>query len=345
MNNNLLYFIVVFLCCCEFVCCVAPSLRVQGNKIVDSSGNVVKLRGVNRSGAEFACAQGYGIFDGPTNQSSINAIKTWKVNIVRVPLNEDCWLNINGVKPQYGGSNYQNAIRDYVNLLISSDINVILDLHWTASGNTLALKQDPMPNKDHSIDFWSSVAQFFKGNDAIIFDLFNEPFPNGNTFDSAEAWSCWKDGTQCSGINFNVAGMQTLVDAVRGSGSRNILMLGGIAYSNSLTRWLEYLPSDPLNSLAASWHSYNFNYCNTQSCWNQDVAPVAAKHPVIIGEIGENNCAHDYVDPLMQWADGQGLHYLAWTWNTWDCGSGPALISSYDGNPTNFGVGIKNHYA
>ena len=36
----------------------APSVRVQGNHLIDSSGNVLQLRGVNVSGLEFAPING-----------------------------------------------------------------------------------------------------------------------------------------------------------------------------------------------------------------------------------------------------------------------------------------------
>ena len=49
----------------------APQLHVSGNKLVDASGNQVMLHGVDRSGAEYACVQGNGIFDGPNDQASI----------------------------------------------------------------------------------------------------------------------------------------------------------------------------------------------------------------------------------------------------------------------------------
>jgi len=325
--------------------CAPPALKITDNKIVDANGKNVKLRGVNRSGAEFACIQGNGLWDGPVDQSSVSNILKWNVNIVRVPLNEDCWLGINGVPSNLGGEAYQKAIAAYVNLLHQNNIYVILDLHWTASGSTKATKQTPMPDKDHAPDFWKSVANYFKGNNAIIFDIFNEPYPNGNTFDQTAAWNCWRTGTQCTGTDYQVAGMQELVTAVRSTGSTHILMLGGLAYSNSLTQWLTYAPNDTLNQLAASWHSYNFNFCKDSGCWNQYVLPVSKKVPVIIGEMGEDDCAHGYVDGLMNWADQNGLHYLGWTWNTWDCKTGPALITSYDGTATSFGAGIKNHYA
>src|SRR2546422_3166294 len=51
-----------------------------------------RLRGVNRSGTEYACAQGWGMFDGPSDSASVQAIASWKANVVRVPLNETCWL-------------------------------------------------------------------------------------------------------------------------------------------------------------------------------------------------------------------------------------------------------------
>ncbi len=71
---------------------------------------------------------------------------------------------------------------------------------------------------------------------------------------------------------------------------------------------------------------------------------MAAAVPVVAGEIGENDCADSYMDPLMTWLDIQGISYLAWTWNTdCDCSSGPALISDYTGTPTGYGAGVKAH--
>ena len=104
----------------------APAVHVQGNELVDSAGRPVRLRGVNRSGAEYACAQGWGIFDGPSDSPSVSAIVSWRTNVVRLPLNETCWLGINGVTPAYAGANYQQAIADYVARLNHAGLVVIL---------------------------------------------------------------------------------------------------------------------------------------------------------------------------------------------------------------------------
>jgi hypothetical protein len=331
----------------------APQLHVSGNKLVSSTGANVTLHGVNRSGGEYMCVQGYGFWDGPVDQASIDAIKSWHANAVRVPLNEACWNGESYVNSAYAGTNYINAVKSYVSLLNANGLVAILDLHWTdgtyngqpSNCPAQASCQKPMPDSAQAIPFWTSVANTFKGNDAVVFDLFNEPFASRATGDTTSGWQCWLNGGTCNGIGYPVAGMQAMVNAVRSTGANNVLMLGGEEYSNDLTGWLTYQPTDPDHNLVASWHSYNFNTCSNQSCWTSQVAPVAAKVPVVAGEIGENDCAGSYINPLMTWLDSQGISYLAWTWNNWTngCASGPVLITDYTGTPTNYGAAYKAH--
>jgi hypothetical protein len=332
----------------------APALKVSGNRLVTASGATYRLLGVNRSGGEFACIQGYGIWDGPMDAASVDAMRTWKVRTVRVPLNEECWLGTSDVKAEYGGATYQAAVKTYVNLLISKGITPIVEMHWNYgqyTGNSAgcsdvkATCQKPMPDAQYAPSFWTSVATAFKGNDAVVFDLFNEPYPERATGDATSGWKCWRDGGTCAGISYQVAGFQSLVDAVRKAGATNVIMIGGLAYSNDLSQWLTYQPKDPQNDLAAFAHIYNFNTCSNTSCFDSQLAPVARQVPLSLTEIGENTCGHGNIDSVMKWADGQGVGYLGWTWNTWDCASGPSLISNYNGTPTAFGQGLKDHLA
>ncbi len=335
----------------------APQLHVSGNKLLNGSGQQVILRGVNRSGAEYSCVNGTGIFDGEMDQAAINAIKSWGSDVVRMPLNEACWNGESYVNSAYSGANYQNAIKSEVTLMNASGLDVILDLHWTdglytgpsaGCSSAQAVCQKPMPDSAQAIPFWSSVAAAFKGNDAVIFDLFNEPYASrADNNNSTEGWQCWETGSPCTGISYPVAGMQQMINAVRGAGANNVIMLGGEEYANDLTGWLQFKPTDPDNNLVASWHSYNFNTCSTQSCWTSQVAPVIAAVPVIAGEIGENDCAGTYINPLTTWLDSQSTSYVAWAWNAdFNCSSGPGLITDYvPGDPTSFGAAYKAHLA
>jgi endoglucanase len=286
--------------------------------------------------------------------ASVDAMRSWKVRTVRVPLNEECWLGTADVKPEYGGATYQSAVKSYVNLLVSKGITPIVEMHWNygqytgpsaGCSDVKATCQKPMPDAQYAPQFWTSVANAFKGNDAVVLDLFNEPYPERATGNATSGWTCWRDGGTCAGIGYQVAGFQGLVDTVRKTGATNVIMVGGLAYSNDLSQWLTYKPKDPLNNLAAFAHVYNFNSCASASCFDAQIAPVAQQVPVSLTEIGENTCGHSNIDAVMNWADAKGVGYLGWTWNTWDCSSGPALISSYDGTPTAFGQGLKAHLA
>ncbi len=320
---------------------VLPVLSASGNKLVDSAGNEVQLRGVSRSGTEYSCIQGNGIFDGPSDDASLQAIRSWNVNAIRIPLNEDCWLAINGVEAAYAGANYQAAIVDFAERAAAQGLYPILELHWSAPGTTQALGQNPMPDQDHSVTFWTQVATTFKDRGDFIFELFNEPFPDNNQ-DTDAAWTCWQSGGTCSGVSYPVAGMQELVTAVRNTGAQNLVVLGGVTYSNSLSQWNSHAPTDPLNNLAAAWHVYDFNTCNTTTCFDSNVAPVAEAHPVIATEIGEQDCAGGFITTVMTWLDGKGASYLGWVWDDW--GGCLVLITDYTGTPNGaYGQTYKTH--
>ena len=307
-------------------------LTVSGPRLL-RDGKPFRVHGVNHAGAEFACARGSGIFDGPVGDALVVPMKAWNIDAVRLPLNEDCWLGINGVATAFAGEAYQAAVVALIDRFHAHGMVVILDLHWSAAGTTLATSQAPMADADHSVAFWSSVATKLKDDREVMFDLYNEPHD--------VSWACWRDG--CSDPGFRAAGMQTLVDAVRAAGAKQPLLIGGLAWSNDLSGWLAHAPLDPEKSLVASMHAYNFNTCRTRECWDGTIAPLALEVPVLLGEVGEDDCSGTFLTKLLPWADAHGIGYLGWTWNPWDCKKGPALITDYDGTPTPFGRAFRAH--
>jgi len=319
------------------------ALHVEGKQLLNAQGQPVQLHGVNYSGTEYACIQGWGIFSGPSDGASVAAMKTWNVNAVRIPLNEDCWLGINDAPVQYAGDSYRQAIAGYIDLLRQNGLYAILDLHWSAPGSMQATSTAPMPDRDHAPDFWTSVATTFKGNDTVVFDLFNEPWPDNQ--DSPAAWTCWRDGGSCSGVPFEAAGMQTLIDAVRATGATNVIALSGVSYGNALSGWLSYAPNDPLGNVVAAWHVYSFNVCSALSCFNSTASAVAAHVPLVVTEIGAV-CNDGFMAMATEWLDGKDAGYLAWTWNAWGSScSSMALISDYSGTPTPYGDAYRTHLA
>jgi endoglucanase len=337
---------------------VPLSISIQGNHFVNGAGQTIRLLGVNHPSSEYACVDGFGYNDGHQDAADAAAVASWDANAVRVPLNEDCWLGINGQPNDNEGppqpltaAGYQQAVESYVQALNAHGLYAILDLHWSAPGNQVAMEQQPMPDA-HSTDFWQSVASTFKGNPAVVFDVFNEPFDptdprsgdDGNTSD-AVTWGCWESGTKPDAVGggapplpcftqaydangsptsrYQIVGMQTLVDTIRATGATQPVMVGGLDYANDLTQWADHAPNDPLNQEAASFHNYMGKTCDNVACWNSEVAPVAANVPVVTGEFDEDNytepkCANQtpstFDNDYMTWADQHGVGYLAWGW-------------------------------
>jgi uncharacterized protein YbdZ (MbtH family) len=190
-----------------------------------------------------------------------------------------------------------------------------------------------MADLDHAPAFWSSVAHEFKGDPAVLFDLFNEP--------GAIGWTCWRDGCELPG-GWRAAGMQTLVDAVRKAGAGQPVIATGPGAGTDLTLWLRYRPRDPAHQIVAGAHVYQSLQCVTISCWNQHFAAVTHTVPLIATELGQANCSHAFVDGFMSWADAAGVSYVGWAWNPYGCAA-PSLITAWDGRPTAYGEGLRNH--
>jgi endoglucanase len=320
------------------------AVSVSGNRLIDAQGHTLRLVGVDRSGSQYMCVLGRGIFDGPTDAASIAAMKAWQINTVRVPLNEDCWLGINQLNPAYSGVAYRSAVEAYVARLNAAGLYVILDVHWNAPGPEAASGQQDMLDASHGYALWLSIATAFKAHPAVLFDLYNEPHSLGSS--TAEEWRCWARG--CG----EYAGMSGLVTTVRSTGARNVILLGGLGWAAEDSEWLRYEPRDPLHQLAATFHVYEgHSLCTAESCWNRALLPLAGHVPLVADEFGEMQCGAPasiaWLNQWMSYAATHGFSMLAWSWNAkqGECSRGPLLIANYAGSPTPYGAAVKAFYA
>lgn len=321
----------------------ARGLRVSGNRLLDRNGRVVRFHGVNRSGTEYACVQGWGIFDGPNDARSVKAIASWHVNAVRIPLNEQCWLGINGIKPAYGGVNYRRAVVNYVRLLHRYGMYAELSLMWAAPGTHRATYQPAAPNADHSPAFWASLARTFRNDPNVILAPWGEPIVDAKCFLSGGCEATFGPNN----ARYKVAGMQQAVDIMRRAGYRGVIAIPGLNYANDLSKWLSHKPRDRRRQLVAEAHIYGKNVCADVACFDRTLRPVARRVPLIFGETGEtwdaSSCDADHIAAFVRWADAHRVGYLTWTWNTW--GNCHALIASFAGTPfSRYGAWVKRHY-
>ena len=323
------------------------ALTVSGNQLLNENGQAIRLMGVNKSGTEYMCQHGQ-IFEGPTDQNSINVMKSWGVNFVRIPLNEACWLdNKISWAPNVTGANYRNAIVDYINRLNANGIYTAVDLHFTdadgpdGGGNYYGEQKNLMANRDLSVPFWASVAKTFKGNNAMMFELYNEP--------RDISWDCLLNGCT-TWMGYESAGYQELVDAVRGEGANQPIILNGLDWGHDLSQFLDYLPNDPAGQLVAGQHIYNFKACVTTTCWNQQFKPVAAAMPFVATEIGTTYCSGQFTNTFFDWMKNNGGDGIGvWNFGRGECPpgdpfGGSALLQDDNGTPTGFGADVKKWF-
>lgn len=343
------------------------AVSVSGNHLVNQNGKTVQLIGLNRG--TLGCSKGNGIFSGPVDEASFTELDKWNINAMRIPLNEDCWLGINGSAGAASGANYRTAIENYISLLNAHGMYVIVNLHFNAPGSNLSITQQPMADADHALTYWTSVANSFKDNPAVIFEPYNEPDITTADSNATDAWNCWLHGCTVnrlysdfyngtySNLQWQTTGMQQIVNAIRDTGATNVITLSGLATAHDLSGLLANLPTDPQHQLAATFHNYQRALQSPTgcgpSCWDTTIASVAAQIPVLTDELGQTECQanySDYVTQYMNWADAHGVSYFPWGWFVYNGDNGCtnnhfySMLTNLNGTPNFYGQVFYNYF-
>jgi endoglucanase len=297
---------------------VNPGYHVVGNQVLDKNGAVHYFHGVDRPSLEWSTS-GENISAG-----DFKAMAAWKANVVRIALNQDSWLFGNGVK------GYQTRVQWAVEWAKRAGLDVILDLHWSDQGGSVSPDQQKMADVN-SIAFWKSVADLYKDDGRVLFELYNEPHDI--------SWEVWLNGGDAGG--FTAVGMQQLYDAVRSTGANNIVIAGGLDWAFDLSGVATHLIQG-VNIMYAT-HPYGMNNWKPISSFDSKWGYLTASYPVIATEFGDGNleCTTDYTSAVIDYADRNGAHWTAWAWYVGGC-KFPSLIVDWSGAPSAAGQVVKD---
>jgi endoglucanase len=322
------------------------ALHTEGNRILNSKGEPVRLRGVNAASMEWS-SDGQGHILKTVN----TAIQDWHVNIIRLPLAQDRWFG--RAREQTNGSDgYRALIQQVVDTCASQGCYIILDLHWSDCGEWGAnIGQHSMPDSN-SVAFWKDFAPVYANHPAVLFDLYNEPH--------SVTWDEWLKGGKITDRpegrrggtpkTFEAVGMQTLLDAVRSTGAKNVVIAGGLDYAYDFSGILDGRRlSDPTgNGVIYGNHCYD-NKHDSVDTWIAKMEKANATLPVIVTEFGGSARPSREA----QW-DNWLLHVLQaiddhqWSYTAWDLhpSAEPSLIADWNYTPTRrFGVYVKESLA
>ena len=291
---------------------------VLGNAIYDGDDQVHVFRGMDRPSLEWN-PEGEGI-----GQSDIQLMASWNANVVRIAINQGFWLE--------GSTVYSPGYRERVDQMVAwseaAGMDVILDLHWSDRGDFGVTPGQQRMADVNSRTFWEQVAERYKDDGRVFFELYNEPHD--------VAWFVWLNGGD-SGDGFDVVGMQELYDTVRGVGADNLVLVGGLNYAYDLSG----VPTHRVEGYNIVYVSHPYDFGDKQpSDWEEDWGFLAETDPIFVTEFGSFDCNPSYSQQLIDYSEQRGLSWSAWAWYPGGCGF-PALIEDWSGTPSATGQIVK----
>jgi endoglucanase len=308
------------------------ALETSGNRIISSAaGEPIILRGVNRSGLEYAGPDEQGFLSGASlSRFEIEFIvREWRCNIIRLPFNQDFVLR---GRLGRSGEEYQQAIDQVIYWASLFGAYTLLDLQWLDADRIYGGNRNfvaPLPNIE-SLELWTTLARRYQDEPAVLYDLFNEPhdrldddpfplnkedgttYPLGQKTVTMEEWQPWA---------------RKLTQAVRDENPDALVFVGGTNWSYDLRG----MPMD-LENLVYSTHVYP----NKGRNWPEAFGNLSKSKPVFVGEFGGSDTPGDleFVRALMRYMKELEIGWTAWSWS-----NEPFLVTRYI--PTAFGETVR----
>ena len=215
------------------------SFKVVGNQIIEPNGKqfvpygvVVECAGMKAPKQNLCTGN-----DATGNKGTdmVNAAaKDWNMNILRFQVAQENLFNSDG-----------SVNNDYLNL-IDGLVKQTNSLGMVA---TITLQEEeysgPAFPTASATTFWQFMANHFKDNPDIFFDLYNEPRLTARAAGSTDnVWNIWQNGgsafyaTSENNVKtnkINYVGMQSLINTIRTQGAKNIVIAEGPNYDKDLS--------------------------------------------------------------------------------------------------------------
>lgn len=313
-----------------------PALQIVANRIVTTETiTPVRLRGVNRSGLEYAAPDPPGFFaNAGFSEREFDEIAAWAGNVIRLPFNQARVLDADL------SAEYLETIDRVISLAAKRGSYTLLDLQWLDSvsprGHLSSGEPNfvpPLPNLA-SVEVWSKLARRYCQETAVLYDLFNEPHdpladddgdldgirPDGSIFPLPRRRVRFRDWNAWAGH---------LARAVRNQHPDALIFVSGVDWGYDLC----HFPSPDLPRVVYSSHVYP---SKTKS-WPSAFGNLSAKSPVFVGEFGGVEENLSWGQELLSYLDARQIGWAAWSWS-----DHPHLVTASEYAPTVFGELVRD---
>ena len=291
--------------------------HVSGTQIIGPSGSPLILHGANIETAfmyAHAWQNNSASVTKALNPTVFNEMKAnWRMNAVRICLSN--WIYSS--QP----TKYMSLLDQIVKQANQAGLYVILNLHDDDQAGSPYGSGADAP-KPESVAFWKIFAAHYMSNPMVMFDVYNEPhYVDGYT---------WLNGggtqTGSTGKTTQVIGMQALVNAVRATGAKQIIVAGGLKYA---LLWQKKHGAalhinDP--NIVYTKHPYRQVASGNPTTWDAMWGYFKGKYPLYAGEWallpnttipvqcqGANMAkANNQVNSFLNYMQQNGMSWTAW---------------------------------
>lgn len=274
------------------------------------------LKGVSLSSAEFGENNLPGIYETDyiyPNQSEVDYYQSKGMSIIRLPFR---WERLQRTLNQPFDSTEFARLDQFVTQTTAKNMYVLLDPHNYARYHGNLIGSSQVPNSAFA-DFWSRLADIYKGNSRVIFGLMNEPHTM-----PTEQW---------------ISAANAAAAAIRNTGATNLITVPGNAWTgaHSWTQtWygtanasalLNFV--DPGNNFVVEVHQYfDSQYSGTeQTCVVANASQVLSEFTSwlaannlrgFLGEFGgaPNSACQTSVQSTLQYIENNDQYWIGWTW-------------------------------
>ncbi len=322
-----------------------PALHVQGNQIVDASGQTVVLRGVAIPDIGLLFSEGGGIAGVTGRIDEILGPAALDIHAIRLPVYPRTVVNsgnptyspvpfpVGPAAPGEAGAGMELSASDYVTQVLrpavdyvtSKNLYAIVDYHQIDNVTTGTSSAD-------AVTFWTQIAPVFASYPNVIYEAFNEPIDNKANAGVTPA-GAWTSA-------FTTAA-QSWITTIRAGAPNNVIIVGS-------PTWSQY-PDGALSAgltggnLIFTAHIYPGNWPGSMNGFQNRVANAAMGEPVAITEwgyeIGTASASNNLLTPNDTWA--QNLETFVQSggesWTAWvaDPAWGPPMFKRTAGASVN----------
>lgn len=308
---------------------VTGVLSTNGNQIVDSAGNAVRITGINWFGFETSNQVLHGLW-ARSYKSALDQIKSLGFNTLRIPysnamLRSGAATNsINfALNPELQGLTPLQCLDKVIEYCGQIGLRIFLDRHSAAAGgylneNVWFISGDAYYTEQRWIDDWVMLATRYANNPTIIgADLFNEPKRTA-TWGNSAPLTDWNKAAERCGNAILAANPNWLiiVEGVEQFGGQsywwggNLMGVATLPVTLNVPNKLVYSIHDyPASVSAQTWFSAGNYPQNLGGVWDGYWGYVFKNNlaPVIVGEFGsklETVSDQQWMDKLTDYMDG-----------------------------------------